>query len=158
MFWFRIGALLHDVGKIEVPTEILTKAGPLTDDERRVMERHASAGADLLRDIEFPWDVLPMIRGHHERWDGTGYPDRLAREEIPMTARILCIADVYDALSSDRPYRPGFSRDEALAIMQREVGTAFDPDLFAPFLKVLMTPGIAARAGERPRMVGYREA
>lgn len=158
MFWFRIGALLHDVGKIEVPTEILTKAGPLTEEERRLMERHAAAGADLLRDIEFPWDVLPMIRGHHERWDGTGYPDRLAKEDIPMTARILCIADVYDALASDRPYRPGFSRDEALAIMQREVGKAFDPDLFAPFLKVLKAPGIAAQAAERPRTVGYREA
>jgi putative nucleotidyltransferase with HDIG domain len=105
MFWFRIGALLHDVGKIEVPTEILTKNGPLTAEERAIMERHAAAGAELLRDIEFPWDVLPMIRSHHERWDGKGYPDRLTGEAIPLTARVLCIADVFDALASDRPYR-----------------------------------------------------
>jgi putative nucleotidyltransferase with HDIG domain len=146
MFWFRIGALLHDVGKIEVPTEILTKSGPLTADERAIMERHAAAGADLLRDIEFPWDVLPMIRGHHERWDGTGYPDKLGGEAIPLTARVLCIADVFDALASDRPYRAAFPRDEALAIMQRDVGKAFDPALFERFLKVVKQPGIAVEA------------
>jgi putative nucleotidyltransferase with HDIG domain len=143
MFWFRIGALLHDVGKIEVPTEILTKAGPLTPEERGIMERHAAAGAELLRDIEFPWDVLPMIRGHHERWDGAGYPDRLAGENIPLTARVLCIADVFDALASDRPYRAAYTRDEALAIMQRDVGKAFDPSLFDRFISVVMRPGVA---------------
>lgn len=158
MFWFRIGALLHDVGKIEVPTEILTKNGPLTDEERRIMERHAAAGAELLRDIEFPWDVLPMIRGHHERWDGTGYPDRLAAEDIPLTARVLCIADVFDALASDRPYRAAFSRDEALAIMQRDVGKAFDPELFARFLKVVQRPGVAIETAQRPRIAASREA
>ena len=148
MFWFRVGALLHDVGKVEVPSEILTKAGPLTAEERKIMERHAAAGAELLRDIEFPWDVLPMIRGHHERWDGTGYPDRLEGEAIPLTARVLCIADVFDALTSDRPYRVGFSRDEALAIMQREVGRAFDPALFERFLKMVTSPGAAV--GPKP--------
>ena len=143
MFWFRIGALLHDVGKIEVPTEILAKAGPLTAEERTIMERHAAAGAELLRDIEFPWDVLPMIRGHHERYDGTGYPDRLAGENISLSARVLCIADVFDALASDRPYRAAYPRDEALAIMQRDVGKMFDPALFERFLKVVMRPGVA---------------
>jgi putative nucleotidyltransferase with HDIG domain len=143
MFWFRIGALLHDVGKIEVPTEILTKNGPLTAEERLIMERHAAAGADLLRDIEFPWDVLPMIRGHHERWDGNGYPDRLAGESIPLTARVLCVADVFDALASDRPYRAAFSREEALSIMQRDVGRMFDPELFDRFLGLVTRPGIA---------------
>lgn len=143
MFWFRIGALLHDVGKIEVPTEILTKNGPLTSEERAIMERHAAAGAEMLRDIEFPWDVLPMVRSHHERWDGKGYPDQLAGENIPLVARVLCIADVYDALASDRPYRAAFPRDEALAIMQKDVGKAFDPALFDRFLNVIMKPGIA---------------
>jgi putative nucleotidyltransferase with HDIG domain len=152
MFWFRIGALLHDVGKIEVPTEILTKNGPLTAEERTIMERHAAAGAELLRDTEFPWDVLPMIRSHHERWDGAGYPDRLTGEAIPLTARVLCIADVFDALASDRPYRAAFSRDEALAIMQRDVGKAFDPDLFDRFLKVVMRPGVAIHENQRPRV------
>jgi putative nucleotidyltransferase with HDIG domain len=143
MFWFRIGALLHDVGKIEVPTEILTKRGPLTSEERAIMERHAAAGADLLRDIEFPWDVLPMIRGHHERWDGRGYPDQLSGDDIPLTARVLCIADVYDALVSERPYREALPRDEALAIMKRDVGKAFDPVLFDRFLGVVTRPGVA---------------
>jgi putative nucleotidyltransferase with HDIG domain len=144
MFWFRIGALLHDVGKIEVPTSILTKNGPLTPDERVIMERHAAAGSELLRDVEFPWDVLPMIRGHHERWDGAGYPDKLAGDDIPLTARVLCIADVFDALASDRPYRPAFPRDEALAIMQREVGRMFDPELFAKFLGLVTRTGVSA--------------
>ena len=107
------------------------------------MERHAAIGAELLRDIEFPWDVLPMIRSHHERWDGKGYPDRLAGETIPLTARVLCIADVFDALASDRPYRAAFPRDEALAIMEKDVGKAFDPALFPRFLQVVTRPGVA---------------
>jgi putative nucleotidyltransferase with HDIG domain len=144
MFWFRIGALLHDVGKIEVPTEILTKAGPLNDEERRVMERHAAAGAELLKGIDFPWDVLPMIRNHHERWDGSGYPDKLSGESIPLTARVLCIADVFDALASDRPYRRGFPRTEALTIMQREVGKMFDPRLFEHFMTLVTRPSASA--------------
>jgi putative nucleotidyltransferase with HDIG domain len=97
MFWFRIGALLHDVGKISVPTEILNKPGRLTAHEREVMERHAAAGAELLADIEFPWDILPMVRHHHERWDGAGYPDGIAGENIALVARIVCVADVFDA-------------------------------------------------------------
>jgi len=156
MFWFRIGALLHDVGKIEVPTEILTKNGPLTSDERAIMERHAAAGAEMLRDIEFPWDVLPMVRSHHERWDGKGYPDQLAGEAIPLVARVLCIADVFDALASDRPYRAAFPRDEALAIMQKDVGKAFDPALFDRFLNVIMKPGIAIEAPTRNLQAAIR--
>ena len=84
MFWFRIGALLHDVGKIAVPSEILNKPGPLTPEERAIMETHAAPGYDMLRDIDFPWDILPLVRGHHERWDGKGYPDRLAGEGIAL--------------------------------------------------------------------------
>ncbi|HVX39693.1 MAG TPA: HD domain-containing phosphohydrolase [Gemmatimonadaceae bacterium] len=133
MFWFRIGALLHDVGKIVVPSEILNKAGALTPDERAIMERHAAAGHDLLQDIEFPWDVLPMVRGHHERWAGGGYPDGLAGEAIPLAARIICVADVFDALTSERPYRKAFSREDALALMAGESGQTFDPDLFVRF-------------------------
>jgi putative nucleotidyltransferase with HDIG domain len=139
MFWFRIGAVLHDVGKIVVPSEILNKAGPLTPEEREIMERHPAAGHDLLRDIEFPWDVMPIIRSHHERWDGRGYPDRLAAEDIPVSARITCVADVFDALTSDRPYRRAFSRDEALAVMARDSGKMFDPDLFERFERVIRT-------------------
>ena len=137
MFWFRMGALLHDVGKIVVPTEVLNKNGPLTVEERELIERHPEAGVDLLRDIEFPWDILPMIRGHHERWDGTGYPDRLAGEAIPQSARILCVADVYDALTTDRPYRAGFSPARALEIMMADSGRLFDPAILDAFVRML---------------------
>ena len=133
MFWFSIGALLHDVGKVVVPSEILNKPGRLTDEERKVMERHAAAGADLLSDIEFPWDILPMVRGHHERWDGRGYPDRLAGENIPLSARIICVADVFDALTTDRPYRRGFTREKALDIMAVDRNLAFDGAIFDRF-------------------------
>jgi putative nucleotidyltransferase with HDIG domain len=137
MFWFRIGALLHDVGKIVVPSEILNKPGRFTPEERSIMERHAAAGSELLLDIDFPWDVLPMVRGHHERWDGTGYPDRLAGTQIDISARITCIADVFDALTTDRPYRPGYSRDEALQMMRADVGKMFDPELFPRFEQLI---------------------
>ena len=137
LFWFRVGALLHDVGKIVVHTDILNKPGPLTPDERREMEKHPAAGVELLRDIEFPWDVFPMIRGHHERWDGHGYPDRLAGDAIPLAARILCVADVYDALTSDRSYRRAFEPAHALQLMQGDAGRAFDPDVLAMFTEIL---------------------
>jgi putative nucleotidyltransferase with HDIG domain len=137
LFWFRIGALLHDVGKIVVPSEILNKPGPLSSEERSVMERHAAAGADLLADIEFPWDIIPLVRGHHERWDGRGYPDRLAGDGIALSARIVCVADVFDALTTDRPYRRGFTVDEALTMMAKDQGTMFDPDLFPRFERVI---------------------
>jgi putative nucleotidyltransferase with HDIG domain len=132
LFWFRMGALLHDVGKIEVPIEILNKPGKLTPEERAMMERHPEAGVALLKDVEFPWDVLPMVRSHHERWDGRGYPDRLTGEAIPLHARLLALADVFDALTTHRPYRPAYSPDEALRIMRNDAG-AFDPALFPIF-------------------------
>jgi HD-GYP domain-containing protein (c-di-GMP phosphodiesterase class II) len=96
------------------------------------MERHPEAGVEMLKDVEFPWDVLPMVRSHHERWDGRGYPDRLTGEEIPLHARILALADVFDALTTHRPYRPAFSAEEALGIMRNDAG-AFDPSLFPAF-------------------------
>lgn len=142
MFWFRIGALLHDVGKVVVPSEILNKPGRLTDEERMVMERHAAAGAELLSNIEFPWDILPMIRGHHERWDGRGYPDRLAGEAIPLSARIICVADVFDALTTDRPYRRGYSRERALEIMASDREAAFDPAVFDRFTCLIDDPAL----------------
>src|SRR5438477_1568090 len=137
LFWFRIGALLHDVGKINVPTEILNKPGKLTAEERALMESHPVAGVELLKDVEFPWDVLPMVRSHHERWDGQGYPDRLTGDAIPLHARVLALADVFDALTTDRPYRPAFSPQEALRMMREDSGGAFDPSLFPVFEKVV---------------------
>jgi putative nucleotidyltransferase with HDIG domain len=137
LFWLRIGAMLHDVGKIHVPSDILNKAAPLTPAERAIIERHAAAGAELLHDVEFPWDVLPMIRHHHERWDGAGYPDGMAGDAIPLSARMLCVADVYDALTTHRPYRAAFSPADALAAMHADRGRVFDPDILDRFARIV---------------------
>ncbi|MDQ2890133.1 MAG: HD domain-containing protein [Gemmatimonadota bacterium] len=136
MFWFRIGALLHDVGKLIVPVEVLNKPGRLDKDEWRIMKRHPEAGVELLAGIEFPWDIRPMVRNHHERWDGCGYPDRLEGASIPLSARILCIADVYDALTTTRSYRSGFDHAHAVEIMVENNATGhFDPEMFDLFLQ-----------------------
>ncbi|MDB4914889.1 MAG: diguanylate cyclase, partial [Gemmatimonadetes bacterium] len=137
LFWFRIGALLHDVGKLMVPAEVLNKPGKLDDDEWLMIRGHPSAGVELLADIEFPWDVRPIVESHHERWDGKGYPHNLMGESIPLTARVLCIADVYDALTSERSYKQPFSHDKAMEIMRGDVGRAFDPGLFGSFEEVV---------------------
>ena len=137
LFWFRIGALLHDVGKLMVPAEVLNKPGKLTDAEWELVRRHPTAGVELLADIDFPWDVQPIVQSHHERWDGRGYPDGLVGEDIPLTARVLCIADVYDALTSQRSYKQAFSHDDAMEIMRGDVGTQFDPTLFGAFEEIV---------------------
>ena len=133
MFWFRLGALLHDVGKIIVPVEVLNKPGPLTAEEWKLMRRHPEAGLELVADIDFPGDVRAMIRSHHEQWDGTGYPDGLVEDETPLPARILRIADVYDALTSTRGYRSALPHERAIELMRME--GQFDPQLFALFLE-----------------------
>jgi putative nucleotidyltransferase with HDIG domain len=132
LVWFRMGAFLHDVGKMEVPGEILNKPGRLTDQEREVIENHTVIGDEILAPIPFPWDIRPMVRSHHERWDGRGYPDQLKGEDIPLTARILRIADVFDALTTNRSYRQPLTPEQALQIMQDDFGS-FDPDLFEIF-------------------------
>ncbi len=136
IFWFRIGALLHDVGKLVIPEAVLNKPGKLTDDEWSLMRSHTAAGVEMLAGIDFPWDVRPIVRSHHERWDGRGYPDGLAGEEIPLVARILCIADVYDALTSVRSYKRAMSHDDAMSILRGDAGTAFDPTVFAYFERI----------------------
>jgi HD-GYP domain-containing protein (c-di-GMP phosphodiesterase class II) len=152
-----MGAFLHDVGKTGIPAEILNKPGPLSPEEWVLMKQHTIMGDQLLSTIEFPWDVRPMVRGHHERWDGTGYPDGLAGETIPLTARILCIADVFDALTTRRPYRAPSSREQALEIMRRDAGRMFDPELLARFEALLAAqPGRRKPAGastRRPTLV-----
>ncbi len=138
-----MGALLHDVGKIVVPSSILNKPGPLTTEEWATMKRHPQAGVHLLREIEFPWDIRPMVRHHHEHWDGSGYPDGLVGDDIPLSARILCLADVFDALTSSRSYRAGLTRAHALSVMGEDCGKIFDPTLFE-LLEGLYTPAPAA--------------
>jgi putative nucleotidyltransferase with HDIG domain len=115
----RVGAYLHDVGKIRVAHEILNKPGRLTPEEFDVIKMHPIWGIELLDAVEFPWDIKPIIRWHHEKHDGTGYPDRLRGEEIPLNAQIIGIVDVYDALTTTRSYRPAMTHDEALAEMGR---------------------------------------
>jgi diguanylate cyclase (GGDEF)-like protein len=146
LFWFRIGALLHDVGKLIVPAEVLNKPGKLTDEEWALVRQHPAAGEQMLADVEFPWDVAPMVRSHHERWDGRGYPDGLKGEDIPFAARILCIADVYDALTTERSYKRAFSQLEAIEIMRREVGKQFDPKLFPLFDELVRRGSVSAPA------------
>jgi putative nucleotidyltransferase with HDIG domain len=136
--WLRMGGYLHDVGKIAVPEEVLNKPGKLTDEEFKLIQSHAAEGDAIVSELNFPWDIRPAVRWHHERWDGSGYPDGLKGEEIPLTARILCVADVYDALTTTRSYRPAMSREQALEIMERDVGRFFDPALF-PVFKDLIT-------------------
>jgi putative nucleotidyltransferase with HDIG domain len=133
LFWFRLGALLHDIGKIIVPTEVLNKAGNLSDEEWAIMKRHPEAGLELVADIDFPGDVRSIIRNHHERWDGHGYPDGLKGEDIPLAARILCVADVYDALTTARSYRDSLSHNRAAQVMRESPGQ-FDPILLETFL------------------------
>ena len=101
------------------------------------MRRHPTAGVELLADIEFPWDVRPIVESHHERWDGRGYPHGLAGDAIPLTARVLGIADVYDALTSQRSYKKAFTHDQAMDIMRGDVGKQFDPELFASFEEIV---------------------
>ncbi|MFL5483068.1 MAG: HD domain-containing phosphohydrolase [Gemmatimonadaceae bacterium] len=134
LFWFRLGALLHDIGKIIVPTEVLNKAGDLTEEEWSIMKRHPEAGLDLVADIDFPGDVRSIIRNHHERWDGSGYPDGLKGDDIPFAARILCVADVYDALTTARSYRDSLSHARAAEVMRSSNGQ-FDPMLLDAFLE-----------------------
>ena len=115
----RLGAYLHDVGKVRVPHEILNKPGPLTCEEFDLVKMHTIWGLELLAAVEFPWDLKPIIRWHHERYDGTGYPDRLRGDEIPVAAQIVGIVDVYDALTTTRSYRPALSQEAALAEIER---------------------------------------
>ena len=147
LFWFRIGALLHDVGKLMIPPEILNKPGRLTAEEWVMIKKHPVWGVEMLADIDFPWDVRPIVESHHERWDGAGYPHGLKGEEIPRTARILCIADVYDALTSERSYKKPVSHDQAMDMMRSDVGHQFDPELFPLFEKIMERLGPPRRRG-----------
>jgi putative nucleotidyltransferase with HDIG domain len=128
-------ALLHDTGKIAVPEHILNKPGKLTPAEFEKMKLHAPIGAEILSAIDFPYPVVPIVRHHHESWDGTGYPDRIAGEAIPIGARILSVVDCFDALTSDRPYRRRMSDADALAILQERRGKMYDPKIVDTFVR-----------------------
>ncbi len=129
-------ALLHDMGKLAVPEHILNKPGKLTPAEFEKMKLHAGVGADILSAIDFPYPVVPIVRHHHENWDGSGYPDGIKGTDIPIGARILSVVDCFDALTSDRPYRPRLSDDEALGILRERRGSMYDPFVVDTFIRV----------------------
>lgn len=131
------GGYLHDIGKVGLPDSILFNPGKLTPEEWDVMRTHPARGEEICRPLHSLHDILPIIRGHHERWDGSGYPDGLRGEEIPLLARIIQIADIYDALTSDRPYKRAFTAREALDTMREETDRGWrDPAVMSVFLRL----------------------
>lgn len=137
LVWIRMGGFLHDVGKTRLSAAILNKPGELNEDEWKQIRNHTIAGDEIVAELDFPYDLRPMVRSHHERWDGTGYPDGLHGNDIPLVARILCIADVFDAMTTDRSYRAAYSRDDALSLMAQEAGRMLDPELFDVFRAII---------------------
>jgi HD-GYP domain-containing protein (c-di-GMP phosphodiesterase class II) len=132
----RLAGSLHDLGKLAIPEEILRKPAPLTEAERLVLERHPQIGFRMLESLGVD-PVADWVLHHHERWDGTGYPDGIPGEEIPLGARILFVADAFDAMTSDRVYRSRLSHVDALAELERCAGTQFDPEIVAAFVEEL---------------------
>ena len=133
----KAGALLHDIGKLAVPAHIINKPGRLTQAEFEKMKIHTTVGAQILSRVDFPYPVLPIVRHHHEQWDGLGYPDGLKAEQIPITARIISVVDCFDSVREDRPFRRGMTRDEAVDFLLRGSGTHFDPRVVDLFIKHL---------------------
>jgi diguanylate cyclase (GGDEF)-like protein/putative nucleotidyltransferase with HDIG domain len=133
----KAGALLHDIGKLAVPAHIINKPGRLTPAEFEKMKIHTTVGAQILSRVDFPYPVTPIVRHHHEQWDGLGYPDGLKAEQIPITARIISVVDCFDSVREDRPFRRGMTRDEALAFLLRGSGTHFDPHVVELFIQHL---------------------
>lgn len=133
------GALLHDIGKLGVPEYVLLKPGRLTDDEFAKIKMHPEIGAAILDPVEFPWPVLPVVKYHHEKWDGSGYPEGLVGENIPLNARIMAVADVYDALTSTRSYRNAWTHEKAASVINKDAGSHFDPVVVEAFNRVIET-------------------
>ena len=150
----KTAALLHDIGKLAVPEHILAKPGPLTPEEFQKVRIHPQVGAAILAAVPFPYPVAPLILSHHERWDGRGYPAGLKGEEIPLGARVLCLVDHFDALTSDRPYHKPMAVEAAVALLEQEAGKALDPRVVATFLTILPTVRVEAQKAdvELPRV------
>ena len=148
------GALLHDVGKIGIPEALLSKTGPLTPDEWVVLRRHPEIGERICLPLGQSQSIAPIVRHHHERWDGSGYPDRLRGTSIPVGARIVALADAFDAMTHDRPYRPAFPTAYALDEIRQQSGRQFDPELTEPFITCLdELADVPEPAAPRPRSV-----
>jgi len=149
----RVGGALHDIGKLAVAEAILAKPGPLTDAELAEVRAHPEVGARIVARVPALRPALPGVLYHHERWDGLGYPSRRRGHEIPLEARILAVADSFDAMTSNRPYRRALPREQALAEVDRCAGTQFDPEVAMAFLDVLESGVLAVAAG--PRSTGW---
>src|SRR5205823_13427717 len=132
----ELAALFHDIGKIGVPSEIIRKPGPLTAEERRIMNKHPEIGEQILAPVPFLQPIRPIIRACHERWDGNGYPDGLAGDAIPLVARIVCCCDAFSAMTTDRSYRAALTLEAAIAELHANAGTQFDPDVVAALVEI----------------------
>jgi putative two-component system response regulator len=137
----RKGALLHDVGKISIPDVILDKPDRLTFEEYEIIKGHPAQGAHILEPLRSVVDAIPLIRWHHERLDGKGYPDGIRGEQIPVLVRILSVCDIYDSLKSDRPYRPALEWEKCVAILRQEAGGGLDPELVERFVRLMLPVG-----------------
>ena len=147
----RIAARLHDVGKIGVPDEILRKPEPLNPEERKIMQEHAIEGARIVQEVRNFADILPGIGSHHETFDGSGYPQQLSGDKIPLIPRIIAVADTYDAMTTDRPYRQGLAPEIALAEIKKQAGRQFDPAIVTAFLSAKQSAPTATEEIEAPR-------
>lgn len=145
----EVGALLHDVGKIGVPLQVIRKPGPLTAGERRLMNLHPEIGEAILERVPSLEPLRPVVRACHERWDGGGYPDGLAREAIPLAARIVFVCDAFHAMTTDRPYRGALPEHEAVRRLKVAAGTQFDPGVVETFVRVHAGGGVGVAAGIR---------
>jgi len=154
------GAFLHDIGKIAIPDRILLKPGKLSDNEAQVMREHCGYGAQLIEELSAFHGAIPVIRHHHERYDGSGYPARLMGEKIPVIARAFSIVDVFDALMSDRPYKRAFPWEETVTIIDAAKGSHFDPDFTSTFLRLAPTVyekfGSLSEEGLKPHVAELR--
>jgi putative nucleotidyltransferase with HDIG domain len=146
----RIAALLHDIGKIGIDSSILNKPGKLTAEEFEAIRSHPDIAANILGSLEFLRDVVPLVHHHHEYWDGSGYPTGLSGESIPRGARIISVADAYNAMTSDRPYRAALSREEAVLELHSNAGSQFDPEIVTAFVRVLVSTGAIAQEIAEP--------
>jgi putative nucleotidyltransferase with HDIG domain len=150
--------LLHDIGKIGIPADVLDKPSGLTPDEHDLMRQHTEIGARILTPIAAFASVIPVVRHHHERWDGSGYPDGLAGTDIPFLARVLTVPDVFDAVTSERPYRAGLSLAEAVALIRERSGSHFDPAVVEAFVTVMSQEGVVAQIQRARQEIGRRAA
>src|SRR5206468_2298076 len=146
----KTAALLHDIGKLAVPEHILSKPGPLTQEEFQKIRIHPQVGAEIISGVPFPYPVAPLILSHHERWDGKGYPGGLKGDQIPLGARVLSVVDYFDALTSDRPYHRAMSFEAAITLLRQESGKALDPRVVNTFIAMYPDLAVVAEASQEP--------